>query len=165
MFYSNPRREQSCDDLRYEKERLEEENERYRRKEEERRRDREAKWQERQEAWRESQCHANTWEEAFNKGLPRYRSEAESEKIENKRMQADPEWKDHPIYTSFQEWVPKLEAAQRIYKEKMKQTEERIKQIRQEALEAIAAEVDAELDFPELAQAFRDDDCEFLTNW
>ena len=42
-------------------------------------RKRERQRRERQQEWEESQCWADSWEEAFAKGIPRYRQEANEE--------------------------------------------------------------------------------------
>lgn len=161
MYYSRPK-EQSCANLRYENQRLEEQNEQYRRQEEERYQQRERDRRERQQAAREAECHAETWEEAFRKGLRRYRQEAAEEVSDNERYKSDPAW---TLRTDFQEYVQKTEQAQAIYNEVMNEAERKIAEIKKQALAEAADRVQAECDYPELAGAMREDNCEFLTYW
>ena len=93
MNYYGRSREQSCDDLRYEKERLEAENEKFRQQEEDTERQRERDRKERQQEARDRQHSAQTWDEAFRKGLCLYRKEADEERRDNERYKDDPAWR------------------------------------------------------------------------
>lgn len=162
MFCGNYRKEKSCEDMKYENQRLEAENQRYREEQEERANQRERDRRDREEQRREEMSHASSWPEAFRKGLYLYRKEAEEERRDNARYKDETDWTPTNY---FQELPAKIEKAEQIYLEEMRIVEVEIKALQQRVLHHIADLVEIECGYPELAQALREDETDWLVNW
>jgi len=124
-----------------------------RRLEDERRASKERRRQQ-QRDYRESLCHASDWPEAFSKGLMRIEAEASTENPVD-----DPDmW--------FTRWRDEVKYAQAIYTELMAAAQAEIDAIHQRVLSQTADKVEARFGLIDgTAQALRNNDPEFLTNW
>jgi hypothetical protein len=131
---------------------------------EERSQEREQMRQDMREEHRRSQCEAENWEDAFTKGLDRYRVEAATEVADNESIgdAGDPYFQ--PDFF-FSEMVPKVEQAQSIYLLQMRSLNRVIERMKQDAREAIAKRIEEETGLDELAQAMRDDNHLWLVEW
>lgn len=146
-------------------ERSRREYEAYQRREEERRRVRE-------EA-REAECHANSWDEAFRKGIPRYEQEAREEATVNAEIEGTGETPDF----FFQQQLEQHIFARTAYQEEMKSIAEQVRKIRadadaavahleQQAREAAAKRVDAHFGTETIIGInLIQDDFESVVNW
>ena len=109
---------------------------------------------------------AETWEEAFRKGLTLIRREARSEAEDNARWKDEADWEEQTYFKTFAE---ETERAAALYAEEMQKAEEEIKRLRSEARRRAAARLRSE--FPEsvsgldLATALDENAMEYLLNW
>lgn len=121
-------------------------------------------------ASQEAQLYAESWDEAFNKGIARYRREA----AEEKEFEESAPEKKHDHY--FQNMLGQAVAGREEYEAAMREAEARIQRvhecaerliaaIEQKAREQAAAKVDAKFPNSYIGQALRDDDFMFLVNW
>lgn len=108
---------------------------------------------ERQAAWAESQCYADSWEEAFSKGIPRFQSEANGEQIAG----------DDTLF--FTEQVKQCEFAKKAYDEAMAEVRAKIKELEAQALINAAEKVEAQFGDTHISTALREDDWRFLVEW
>lgn len=125
-------------------------------------REREEKRREERRAWQDAQLHANDWYDAFDKGIRRYRQEAVEEK------QAEEAYPEDPHFTHdqfFQNMVNQAEFAQQAYQEAMTEARVKIAEIEKQARESAAAKVDGQFPGSTIAEALREDNPNYLTNW
>lgn len=167
--YWGTRRDDSCDSLKRENERLrselDDQQEQARRRSAEAQHEREQQRKERQQEAREAMHHASTWEEAFRKGIYLYEHEAHEEQRD---VETYPELAEGG-YLGFQKTVPELHKAKAIYEEVMQEVEEQIAALRQGGLERVAMRVGEECDCTTmiggLVDALRENNPEWLTDW
>jgi hypothetical protein len=112
------------------------------------------------EAYREGQCHADSWPEAFAKGIPRIAQEAKAEKED----ETAPWFTGVPNH-HFRHWNRDANLAKNFYAEVMAETEIEIARIRKEALVKVAERLEGAVGECATAQALRDDNQEFLVYW
>lgn len=156
------RLQQEIDDQRYEDERRREKEFR----------ERENNREQARRDYQESLCYAEDWNDAFSKGLIKYSQEAREEQRAENQYPGEPEFEDR----FFREMVIEVERASEVYQEEMKKVEENIRLIRERAEQEIAAveqqareKAAARLDelFPNstTAQALRENNPNYLTDW
>lgn len=153
---------------------LEEENARLRRElqdiRDQQRTELEEARRERKQQWAHDQCHAENWVDAFQKGLDRYRQEANEEESLNEKMsENEDQYFQTNIDTFFTGMLPKIERAQAIYAQQINPIEAKIRQMRNDARYAIADAIEREYPddnaMKELAEALRDDNWDWLVDW
>lgn len=154
--------QREAEDLRYREE------ERQRREE----RERQERKREREEEANDRLHYVTNWDDAFRNGIYLYRKEAQEEARDNatieKLIAEDPSLDGQPGYKSyhfFQERMPQVEKAAEIYLKHKDAIEERIAALRRDLLNDVATEVEAETGNAELAEALREDNPQYLTNW
>lgn len=109
--------------------------------------------QARREQWAEAQCYADSWEEAFSKGISRMRIEAHDEQVSGY---------DDPFFTKE---VEQCEFAQQVYDEAMKEVRAKIKELEAQALVRAAEKVEAKFGETHISTALRDNDWRLLVEW
>lgn len=132
---------------------------------------------ERHEQWRENQCRADTWEEAFRKGVSRAVDEARSEASLTARIKADSNPEEFAYLLTgepfFEGWAEAMRRAEVLYTEEMAAAQAEVEKL-QAQIETVklgaqgkaASRLEAERpDNGGIAQALRENQPEFLTNW
>lgn len=115
---------------------------------------------ERERNWQEAQCYADSWEDAFEKAIRRYRSEAQDEK----RMI---ESGDYPGFedTFFQNELEQTLFAQQVYREEMARMREVIARLEQRARNRVAKRVEEKYPDAYIVGYLREDNFNSLVEW
>lgn len=94
---------------------------------------REDERKERRAEFARRECEADSWEEAFDKGIARMKREARDEQA----MAADPRFKPSELDFFFVQQVEQYEFARTAWKEETAKVEERVNRIRERAVRMI----------------------------
>jgi hypothetical protein len=155
----------NCDslkrDVEYYRDELDREREYAREREEREYEKREALKRERQQAYQESLCYADSWEDAFEKGLARIGRELAEERKFAKEF---PDWE--PDADGF--WVRRVEAiekAQSIYRRERLAMQSEIAKLEESLLNRVANELAQEFPDIDLVESLRTNDYQSLVAW
>jgi hypothetical protein len=133
---------------------------------------REERIRQRRQEHEEAQLHADTFEDGFNKGLPRARHEAIGERQLNEKMKADPEFAEYAADNFFEKWVAQLGRGQQIYNEEtqvanveIERLQAEVERVRESIRAKAAIRIEAEGGDQGLVEALRENNPDYLTNW